>query len=152
MNFLLGLVIGLLVGLLLNWVISPLFDRSGQQLTRQETEITRALDGLEQRLQAVERVLTEGKAGDEAQPGGHFTQVIVRRSDDLEKIKGIGPAFSQRLKEAGIHTFRELAASSPERIKQIVGAEELQDVDVETWLRMAHHLADESAARVQNGR
>jgi predicted flap endonuclease-1-like 5' DNA nuclease len=152
MNFLLGLVIGLLVGLLLNWVISPLFDRSDRQLSRQENEIAQALVDLEQRLQAVEQALAEGKLGDGSQPGGHFTQVIVRRSDDLQKIKGIGPAFSQRLNEAGIHTFRELAASSPERIKQIVGAEEWQDVDVETWLRMARHLADESAASVQNGR
>jgi predicted flap endonuclease-1-like 5' DNA nuclease len=152
MNFLLGLVIGLLVGLLLNWVISPLFDRSDRQLSRQENEIAQALVDLEQRLQAVEQALAEDKLGDGSQPGGHFTQVIVRRSDDLEKIKGIGPAFSQRLNEAGIHTFRELAASSPERIKQIVGAEEWQDVDVETWLRMARHLADESAASVQNGR
>jgi predicted flap endonuclease-1-like 5' DNA nuclease len=152
MNILLGLVIGLLVGLLLNWVISPLFNRSDRQLSGQETKIAQALDDLEQRLQAVEQALTESKAGDGSQPGGHFTQVIIRRSDDLQKIKGIGPAFSQRLNEAGIHTFRELAASPPERIKQILGAEEWQDLDIETWLRMARHLADESAGWVQDER
>jgi hypothetical protein len=145
MDFFLGLVIGLLVGLLLNWVISPLFDRSEKQDSKRESDVTQTLGGFEQRLQSIEQAMSGWGAGDSLQGGGHFTQVIVRRSDDLERIKGIGPAFSQRLNEAGIHTFGELAKSSPERLKQIVGAEEWQDVDIETWIRMARALSDENA-------
>ena len=145
MDFFLGLVIGLLVGLLLNWVISPLFDRSEKQDSKRESDVTQTLGGFEQRLQSIEQAMSGWGAGDSLHGGGHFTQVIVRRSDDLERIKGIGPAFSQRLNEAGIHTFRELAKSSPERLKQIVGAEEWQDVDIETWIRMARALSDENA-------
>jgi predicted flap endonuclease-1-like 5' DNA nuclease len=148
MDFFLGLLIGLLVGLLLNWVISPLFDQSEKHVSKRESELAQTLGRLEQRLQSLEQTLSERGNGDSAQVGSHFSQVIVRRSDDLQRIKGIGPAFSERLNEAGIHTFRELASSSPERIKQIVRAEEWQDVDIETWLRMARHLADESAGGV----
>lgn len=152
MDFFLGLVIGLLIGLLLNWVLSPLFDRSEKEPTRGETDAVRALDHLERRMQAVERALSEREGGEGMKTGRHFTQVIVRRSDDLQQIKGIGPTFSRRLNEAGIHTYRELATSPPERVKQIVGAEEWQDVDIETWVRMARRLADENPGEVQNER
>lgn len=43
------------------------------------------------------------------------------RDDSFVMIKGIGPVFEQRLKNAGIRTFGELAISSPERIAEIIG-------------------------------
>jgi predicted flap endonuclease-1-like 5' DNA nuclease len=152
MDFFLGLVIGLLVGLLLNWVLSPLFDRSDKQYPKQATDLKETLTNIEQRLQSLEQALPGSVDKDSAQSAGRFTQVIVRRSDDLQRIKGIGPAFSHRLNEAGIHTFRELADSTPEHIKQIVDAQEWQEVDVETWIRMAHHLAEDGIDWVENER
>ena len=43
------------------------------------------------------------------------------QDDDFTRIKGIGPVFDQRLKNAGIRTFGELAITSPERIAEIIG-------------------------------
>lgn len=40
--------------------------------------------------------------------------------DDFTKINGIGPVFDQRLKEAGIMTFAELAARTPAEIAEII--------------------------------
>ena len=40
--------------------------------------------------------------------------------DDFTLINGIGPVFDQRLKEAGIRTFAELAALTPAAIAEIV--------------------------------
>jgi predicted flap endonuclease-1-like 5' DNA nuclease/cytoskeletal protein CcmA (bactofilin family) len=40
--------------------------------------------------------------------------------DDFTKINGIGPVFDQRLKEAGILTFADLAARTPAEIAEIV--------------------------------
>ncbi len=40
--------------------------------------------------------------------------------DDFTRITGIGPVFDQRLKEAGIRTFAELAALTPAAIAEIV--------------------------------
>jgi len=42
--------------------------------------------------------------------------------DDLTKIEGIGPAIAGHLKAAGINRFSELAATTPERIKEILDA------------------------------
>ena len=43
------------------------------------------------------------------------------KDDNFTAIKDIGPAFNRRLKEAGIRTFAQLAATSPEQISAIVG-------------------------------
>lgn len=43
------------------------------------------------------------------------------QSDDFTRLKGIGPTFDQRLKEAGITTFAALAALTPEEISAIIG-------------------------------
>lgn len=40
--------------------------------------------------------------------------------DDFTRINGIGPVFEQRLKEAGVHTFVELAALTSAEIAEIV--------------------------------
>jgi len=41
-------------------------------------------------------------------------------ADDLTKIEGIGPAVAEVLKEAGISTFDELAATPAISIKEIL--------------------------------
>ena len=40
--------------------------------------------------------------------------------DDLKKIEGIGPKISQILQEAGIRTYRDLANTDPEKIREIL--------------------------------
>ena len=41
--------------------------------------------------------------------------------DDLTRIDGIGPVFSQRLNAAGVRTFAQLAALTPDQIADIIG-------------------------------
>jgi len=43
------------------------------------------------------------------------------QSADFTRLKGIGPTFDQRLKEAGITTFAALAGLTPEAISAIIG-------------------------------
>jgi hypothetical protein len=40
---------------------------------------------------------------------------------DFTIIRGVGPTFDRRLKAAGIHTFAQLAASTPDEIAPIIG-------------------------------
>lgn len=42
-------------------------------------------------------------------------------SDPLDTIKGIGRVFAQKLNAAGIHTFADLAAQTPESLHGIIG-------------------------------
>lgn len=46
---------------------------------------------------------------------------IAAAPDDFLKIRGIGPAFNRKLIEAGVTTYRQLAAMAPEEIAAIVG-------------------------------
>ncbi len=42
------------------------------------------------------------------------------KADDLTKVEGIGPKIAETLAAAGISTFAELAASTPEKIAEII--------------------------------
>ena len=44
------------------------------------------------------------------------------REDDLKKIEGIGPKIEQILKDAGLSTYAEVAASTSDKIKEILTA------------------------------
>jgi predicted flap endonuclease-1-like 5' DNA nuclease len=62
------------------------------------------------------------------------------RADDLTAISGIGPTFAKRLQEAGILTFRDLADSDEERIKEATGAAEWQ-ANPQEWIAAARSMA-----------
>ena len=68
------------------------------------------------------------------------------RQQSLEQIRGIGPIYATRLREAGVQTFADLAQLPPERIVEIVlrdrdASESL--IDAEDWIRQARELAEE---------
>jgi len=64
------------------------------------------------------------------------------RLDDLREIEGIGPAISERLHNAGIHTFRQLAETDPARLSELLEDERLRNItNTESWPEQAR-LAD----------
>ena len=62
------------------------------------------------------------------------------RGDDLTIISGIGPTYARRLEAAGIHTFGQLAALTPEQLREVAGLSAWQG-DPEEWLLQARALA-----------
>lgn len=63
--------------------------------------------------------------------------------DDLKVIEGIGPKLEQVLKEAGIKTYRDLAAKSAEEIRALLDAAGVARIsNPQTWPEQAH-LASE---------
>lgn len=65
--------------------------------------------------------------------------------DDFEPIVGIGPAFEQRLYEAGIYTYAALAASTPDQLAQIIKAPKPAQPDYASWIAQAQQLAGQDA-------
>ena len=65
------------------------------------------------------------------------------KPDDLKKIEGIGPKIEQLLHEAGILTFSDLAASTAERVKEILSAAGPRYAihDPSTWSKQAEMAA-----------
>jgi hypothetical protein len=59
-------------------------------------------------------------------------------SDPLEEIRGIGPVFANRLNDAGIFTFEQLASTPPEDLARITGTTRWDPVD---WISEAKAMA-----------
>ena len=65
--------------------------------------------------------------------------------DDLTRIKGIGPAYEQRLKEAGITTFAQLAALSDEQVGELEERMNFRGrITRDAWREQARALAEET--------
>lgn len=59
-------------------------------------------------------------------------------TDDLTLVKGIGPVYRDRLSEAGIQSFSDLAAGTPSEIAEIAGT----SASVATgWVKSAKSMA-----------
>lgn len=61
-------------------------------------------------------------------------------ADDLTQIQGLGPASKERLYNAGITTFAQLARSTPDSLQEQLGAVSAR-FDVEEWIEQARDLA-----------
>jgi predicted flap endonuclease-1-like 5' DNA nuclease len=63
----------------------------------------------------------------------------------LTDIKGIGPVYASKLYEAGIQTFRQLAAMTPEEVYTLLNLPEwrLRSADVPDWIEQAEHFASQ---------
>lgn len=58
-------------------------------------------------------------------------------SDDLTRIKGIGPATAHLLNENGIHSFKDLAHAEPAKIEEIMGTTRWDPAD---WVKEAAEI------------
>ena len=61
--------------------------------------------------------------------------------DDLEVIEGIGPKIAGVLREAGISSFAQLAATDSERLSEILHEANLRLASPETWAEQAELAA-----------
>lgn len=55
--------------------------------------------------------------------------------DDLTQIKGIGPTYAKRLKDAGLVTYSDIASSSEDQLRQVTKAATMTDVN--EWIAQA---------------
>jgi predicted flap endonuclease-1-like 5' DNA nuclease len=57
--------------------------------------------------------------------------------DDLTVIKGIGPVYQWKLRDAGFNTYQQLAASDPEQLRRMLDIKNWQRVNVDAWVGQA---------------
>ncbi|HRQ39029.1 MAG TPA: helix-hairpin-helix domain-containing protein [Chloroflexota bacterium] len=60
--------------------------------------------------------------------------------NQLQLIRGIGPAYARRLNEAGILTLEDLAQCAPDQIAEIIQPKKWQHLQPEEWIREAKAL------------
>jgi len=63
--------------------------------------------------------------------------------DNLTKIEGVGPKIAEALTAGGLATFKDVAGSTPEAIKEILSAHpRLASKDPSTWVKQAALAAE----------
>ena len=110
MNLLAAIILGLLMGWLIEWIIDWFYWRGRLQRAANENA------DLRERITSVE-------AGSRKKAAPSRSPILTDQfgNDNFQVIKGIGPAFSKRLNDAGIHTFERLAELTPEEMEEILG-------------------------------
>jgi predicted flap endonuclease-1-like 5' DNA nuclease len=107
-------------------------------------------------LLSIDSTLTSSAEGvhlrdsDDQLPNAEFERLRAvgeQRRDSLIDINGIGPVYERRLFDAGIYTFAELAAQSPEQLRELVGAKSWQDIDTEAWIAEARQFMENNPGR-----
>jgi predicted flap endonuclease-1-like 5' DNA nuclease len=140
-------IFALLLGLLLWWLLSKLLD---DRLKSHASELQDRINFLEGELDACRKSKVSasadidlGAAANVAAPVAAAAFVapaaaaapVSNKKDDLKIVEGIGPKIEELCNNAGIYTFAELAATSAERLKEILDAagSRFQMHDPTTW-------------------
>lgn len=63
------------------------------------------------------------------------------QTDDLKLISGIGPAIERRLHEAGIYTYDQIAALSPDKLAACIKGISVKKTTGKEWISQARKLA-----------
>jgi len=67
--------------------------------------------------------------------------------DDLTRVRGIGPRYAALLGEAGIHSYDDLGAASPDQLRDIIKPSAMQQINFDSWSRQARALAETRGVR-----
>jgi len=71
-------------------------------------------------------------------PPPRYRTPVAEVDVDLTSVKGIGPVYAERLNEAGIHDFAQLAAADPAAVAEAAGTSESA---AEDWIDQAATLS-----------
>lgn len=80
--------------------------------------------------------------GVEVEEPARFAQVEPVKPDDLEMVEGIGPKIASVLQDAGIKTFKQLAATATEKLQDILQSANLAMANPSTWAAQAGLAAE----------
>lgn len=130
LTFLLGGLCGWWLGRQQRETTIDLAESPAADLTPDRDRLQQALNDAQAEIRRLEARLSEMS-----------TTTTPDREDDLSKITGIGPVFAQRLNEAGIRTFGQLAQLSPDQIETIIQPRPFQKPDLDAWITQAKNLS-----------
>jgi predicted flap endonuclease-1-like 5' DNA nuclease len=154
--------LGIFVGYVIAWLIDEAY-RKNRELRRQlgqqgdrplalsagvsgqsDDPASQTLAGfLQQRDQEVRELREQLMAADSRLDGLRDQFEVYQRThpDDLTVIKGIGPVYQWKLRDAGVNTHSQLANADPEQLKRMLDIKSWQRVNIESWIEQARDWA-----------
>jgi len=130
-----GIVLGILIGWLVEWVIDWLYWR-GKAAVPIAPEPRLTAVPVQDYTAEMEALWTEN-----ARLKSQLEQ-FTNVPDDLKVIKGIGPEIEQRLHQAGILSFAQLAGLTPTDLERILGGAIKRLSNEQDLLDQARELAN----------
>ena len=61
--------------------------------------------------------------------------------DNMTVIKGIGPVYQWKLRDAGVSSYKQLAEADPDQLRRMLDVKAWQRVNVESWIEQARDWA-----------
>ncbi len=149
MNFWVGLVIGLILGWVIEWAIDWRFWRREEESAAApsrsiDLDLQGKLAALEAEKASLAARLQEALNKEPEVVVQEVVKEVLVERDSLQKIHGIGDVFARRFNNAGIYTFGQLAALTPERAHEIINPEEWQAIEPEQWIAEAKQFAEQA--------
>ncbi len=131
MNIAAAFVLGLLIGWLAEWIIDWFYWRGrmraaleeNARLTNENMALVRENKNLDEESTDLKQRIASLEQESKARPPSIELTFLTDKegNDNFQIIKGIGPSFSKRLREAGIHTFEQLSELTPQEMEEILG-------------------------------
>ncbi len=109
------------------------------------------------KLISVQKQLDGGKTG-VGESDAKVEKLLIKmgvlkrwKQDDLTAIEGIGPKIAGLMRENGVNTWREMANSTADRLKEILasGGDRFRLADPTTWPKQAELAADGEWEKLQ---
>lgn len=131
MNNAAAFVLGLLIGWMVEWVVDWFYWRrrvragieenaglakENEALVKENKNLDEGNTELKQRI-----VSLQAEIGRLSASATSTHLIDTDGNHNLQAIKGIGPTFSKRLNEAGVHTFERLSQLTPQEMEEILG-------------------------------
>lgn len=155
-------VAGAIVGFITEWLIDEAY-RKNRELQRQLSGRASAALGLDisgggqdgdtpsetladflrkrdEELRELREQLSTADSGLDALQD-EFEAYQQTHPDDLTVIKGIGPVYQWKLRDAGFNTYKQLAAADPDQLRRMLDIKNWQRVNIEAWIEQARDWA-----------
>ena len=117
MGVIASIVLGLLIGWLVEWIIDWFYWRGRMRLVAEENaRLARDNAALKERITSL-----EAKKNQRLLSAKNVPLTDKDGNDNFLAIKGIGPVFAKRLKEAGVTTFEQLSRLTSRELEDILG-------------------------------
>jgi predicted flap endonuclease-1-like 5' DNA nuclease len=155
-------VAGVVVGFVVEWLIDLAYRRNRelQQQLSQRSSKSVTLDAnlggdgqadasdtladfLRQRDQELQDLREQLAEHDSQMDALHaeFDSYQRTHPDDLTVIKGVGPVYQWKLRDAGFNTYKQLASADPDQLRRMLDVKNWQRVNVEAWIEQARDWA-----------
>lgn len=111
------------------------FDLVRSELGQKEAH----LNGLREEFDRVRSGL-EQKAANLEQLESSYEWYVATHPDDLTVIKGIGQVYQEKLRQAGIRTYEQLASTTAKYLREVLEAKNGNKPDPQEWIDRARKL------------